>query len=64
MNPPEVDENGFPNHGYFIVTIASAASNHVIEQLQRWHCGKLVEVISFEVTINGIPVPTARPTCH
>jgi len=64
MNPPEVDANGYPYHGYFIVTIASMYSSHVTEQVQHWHMGRIVEILSNERTFNGVTVPMTYPTCH
>jgi hypothetical protein len=64
MTPPEVDANGYPYHGYFIVTIASMYTSHVTEQIQHWDRGMMVEILSNERTYNGITVPTNYPTRH
>ena len=64
MTPPEVDANGFPFHGHFLVTIASMQSTHLTEQIQHWHMGMMVEILSNERTFNGISVPTTNPTRH
>jgi hypothetical protein len=64
MTPPEVDANGYPFHGYFMVTIASMGSSHVTEQIQHWDRGYMVEILSNERTFNGVSVPTITPTCH
>ena len=62
--PPEVDQNGFPNPGYFIVTIASTHRNYVIEQVQRWEHGRLTEIVSLQITHDGIILDAPIPTRH
>ncbi len=64
MTPPEVDANGYPWHGYFMVTIASMNTSHVTEQIQHWHCGIMVDIVSNERTFNGVSVPTTYPVLH